>query len=234
MNAKKAVMRVCAALAAVALVYLFGHFLYKGLIEQLLIGNDVAAIITLAAIILIVLVAAKAVFHKKRRKRRKSAWYKHLDAYRKLPMSWVPPSIWKRKSIEEEKTEAKRALKTDFSKLDALEFERFVMALLRQMGYGASAAPKRDSKLRGFAVNVLARKGDEVIAIETRSAHEGIVEEKDVIRLLRSKKKFNADRMLVVSASAVSDGAYSAARSKPLDIWDDRKLRKMVKVYFVK
>jgi len=223
-------------LVIVALLSLLGNFFYTGIHQGgLFSGNEIAVMFAALVMLLLALTITISKFNrrKKKVKHRKHAWRKNFEAHAKLPRPWVPPSIWKT-SEEAQRKETEIALKTDFDGLDPLEFERFVMTLLRKMGYDASAAPKRGSKLGGFAVNILARKGGEVTAIETRSAHEGIVEEKDVVRLLRSRKRFGADRMLIVSASAVSDAAYGAARGRPLDIWDDSKLRKIVRIYLAK
>ena len=216
-------------MVAVALPFLYWWLFYGG--SPLFAGRDVAMILIVLVIILIALAVLKPRHKKTRRKKR--PWWKGFEFYRKLPRAWSPPSIW-RKSEHQSRKEAIEALRTDFEGLDALEFERLVIALLRKMGYDASIAPKRDSKLGGFAVNIIARKNGKITTVMTKSAHEGIVEKKDVVRLLRSKKRFKADRMLIASASAVSDAAYWAAKGKPLDIWNDSKLRKMVGIYLTK
>jgi HJR/Mrr/RecB family endonuclease len=191
-------------------------------------------VLTAATVILIIFLLIMMEGKDKKRRKKKQLWYKHLEPQSNLPKAWIAPSIWRRKSPEDEKSDAKKELSTDFGGLDKLEFERFIIALLRRIGYEANAAPKRGPKLGGFAVNIIAEKDHVRTAIETRSAGEGIVEERDVIRLLRSRKAFKADRMLIISAAAVSDAAYSAAKTKPLDIWDDSKLRRMVKVYLTR
>jgi hypothetical protein len=211
-----AVLLMAAAIVCVSVFMLYGA------------ETGVLAVATVVLIVFLVIIMEGK---DAKRRRRKQPWYKRFQAYSKLPKAWVAPSIWRRKSPEDEGSDAKKELSADFGGLDRLEFERFVISLLRRMKYEANAAPKRGPKLGGFAVSIIAEKDHERTAIETRAAGEGIVEERDVIRLLRSRKSFKADRMLIVSASAVSDAAYSAAKNKPLDIWDDSKLRKMVKVY---
>ncbi|VVB73232.1 Restriction endonuclease [uncultured archaeon] len=196
----------------------------------MLYGAEMGLLSTAAVLLVVSLLALIGGADRKRRK--KQPWHKRFEAHGKLPGTWVPPSIWQRKGADEERSEAKEALGSDFSRLDGLEFERFVIMLFRKMGYEADPAPKRGPKLGGFAANVIAKKGGERIAIGTRAANEGIVEEKDVVRLLRSRKSLKADRMIIVSAAAVSDAARGAAKRKPLDVWDDSMLRRMVKTHF--
>ena len=224
-----AVCMAIVVMAAIALSFLCWWFSHGD--SPLLVGKEIAIVLIVMVMILIALAILKPRHRKARRKKR--PWWKGFEFYEKLPREWVPPSIW-RKSEHQSKKDAIEALRTDFEVLDALEFERLVIALLKKMGYDASAAPKRDSRLGGFAVNVIARKDGKTTAVMTRSAHEGIVEKRDAVRLLRSRKRFKADRMLIASASAVSDAAYWAAKGKPLDIWDDSKLRKMVGIYLTK
>jgi len=229
---RNALWLMLVTVTAMVLLYLFGVYFYKGMREQLRFNEDVAVFLTIVAIV--VLVCAIVMCGTKRKPKgnaRRSTWYKHLGAFGSVPKAWVPPSIWRKESAEEESREEKAALRSDFARLDRLEFERFVMRLLGRMGYDAEAAPKRDSKLLGFPVSIIARKGGRAAVVKTNAAGEGILEEKDVAALLRSRKRFRAKDAIIVSASAVSNDARAAAKAGSIGLWDDRTLRRMVKEY---
>lgn len=134
---------------------------------------------------------------------------------------WMKPrEAKKRKEIE-------IGLHNNFADLSPYEFEHFIAKLFGEMGYHTKVTPGSGD----YGVDVVARKGDETIAIQAKRFTSGTrVGNRDVQMLLGAMgmKGIDANKAILITNSYFTRQAEEQARGRPIELWDKKTLHEMV------
>ena len=101
------------------------------------------------------------------------------------------------------------------------------------MGYKTTLTPKG----RDYGVDVIARKGEEVIAIQCKKYRaNNPVGNRDVQRLLGAMQYRNirATHSILITTSYFTVSAREQAEECSIELWDGRELKKMIRKYLMK
>jgi restriction endonuclease Mrr len=122
-------------------------------------------------------------------------------------------------------------LGTNFAEMQPHDFEKFVALLLEQMGYTAEVTPKTGD----YGLDIVARKGAEVIAVQCKKYRENNVGNQEVQQLLGAMqlKGVNASRGILVTTSRFTKQAINQAMSTPVELWDRDVLHPLIRRYLM-
>lgn len=121
-------------------------------------------------------------------------------------------------------------LSNNFAEYSPFEFEEFIGRLFQKMGYIVDVT----QKTADYGVDVVARKGDEAIAIQVKQyAHGNNVGAKDVQQILGAMWRFKANQSIIITTSGFTIRAREQAKEAPVELWDKRTLHEMVRKYFI-
>jgi HJR/Mrr/RecB family endonuclease len=117
----------------------------------------------------------------------------------------------------------------NIEKMSPYAFEHFIAKIFRKMGYKALVTkPSRD-----FGVDVIAKNNEETIAIQVKKFNDHPIGNRDVQMLLGAMqmKKFRADRSIIITTSRFTKSAFEQADGCPIELWDRKKLKKIIKKF---
>ncbi|MFA4855263.1 MAG: restriction endonuclease [archaeon] len=159
----------------------------------------------------------------KRLKFQKEQTAKGLELYKD---KWIPiKEAQRRKALE-------IGLENNFKELTPYEFEEFVAKLFDAMGYETKVTKKTGD----YGIDVIARKGKDVIAIQVKQFAAGNnVGNRDIQRLLGAMqlKDVKANKGIVVTTSDFTVQAEHQASETPVELWNKHILHQMVKKYLM-
>jgi len=109
------------------------------------------------------------------------------------------------------------------------EFEHYIGRLFQKMGYKT----KTTKASHDFGVDVIARNKDEVIAIQVKKYKDHPVGNKEVQMLLGAMqmRKIQANKSIIITTSRFTKNAFGQANGCPIELWDGKKLNKVIKKY---
>jgi len=136
----------------------------------------------------------------------------------------------KPKEIEELK-EIDSGLRDNFTSMNHFEFEEFIGELFKKMGYEVKVTKKTGD----YGIDVVATKGEEIIAIQVKKYAAGHhVGAPDVQNTLGSMHKYKATKAIIITTSNFTVQAEEQAKEAPIELWNKRILHDMVIKYFIK
>ncbi|MBI2665411.1 restriction endonuclease [Candidatus Woesearchaeota archaeon] len=137
---------------------------------------------------------------------------------------------WGTKKQIEKWKEAKYGIDKNFQQLSPFEFEEFIAKLFRKMGYKAHATKKTGD----YGIDVIAEKDGKKIAIQCKQNQLGNnVGNVTVQNTLGSMWKIKADQSIIITTSNFTKQAEEQAKEAPVELWDNKYLKKMVRKYFI-
>ncbi len=111
----------------------------------------------------------------------------------------------------------------DIDKMDGLEFERYVVALLRANGFhNVSLTEKYD-----FGVDIIAEKAGIRWGIQTKR-QSGLVKASAVRQVVAGLRLYHCDRAMVITNSTYSSVAYRLADTNDCVLIDRSGLRRLI------
>ena len=116
----------------------------------------------------------------------------------------------------------------DLSEIDAMkgdEFEEYVAALFRKLGYQASVTQKS----RDFGVDVVANRGGERIAIQVKR-YAKAVSLGGVQQAVAGMHKYNCNKAMVVTNNYFTPGAQELASHSSCELIDRDKLASLIQL----
>jgi len=142
----------------------------------------------------------------------------------KFKDKWIKPKIakdWKETEI---------GLKNDFKNVSPLGFEKLTAKLFRNKGYKTKLTKGGGD----FGTDVVARKGEDRIAIQCKKYKRGNkVGSKDVQKALGSMWKYDANKAIIITSSNFTKPAIEQARKAPIELWDSRKLKEEIRKHII-
>lgn len=137
------------------------------------------------------------------------------------------------KNLESKNNKYKISIDTQYELMEPFEFEEFIAELFNKMGYSA----KITAKTGDFGIDVIAKKGQDVVAIQAKKYSVGNkIGNRAVQRLIGSMsyREYNANKGVLVTTSDFTVQAYKQAEGNPVELWNQDYLNKMIKKYFLK
>ncbi|HYW35877.1 MAG TPA: restriction endonuclease [Balneolaceae bacterium] len=134
-------------------------------------------------------------------------------------------------NLESKGNKYKVFIDTEYELMQPFEFERFIAKLFNKMGYSA----KVTSKTGDFGIDVIAKKGEDVVAIQAKKYSVGNnIGNRAVQRLIGSMsyKDYKANKGILITTSDFTNQAYNQAEGNPVELWNQDYLNKMVEKYF--
>ncbi len=121
-------------------------------------------------------------------------------------------------------------LSNNFANLTHFEFEQFIGKLFQKMGYRTEVTRKTGD----YGVDVIAKKGDDVIAIQVKKNSIGNnVGDIVVQNTLGGMWKYKANKAIIITTSDFTTMAHEQAKRAPIELWNKNTLHQMVRKYFV-
>ncbi|MBI2574451.1 restriction endonuclease [Candidatus Woesearchaeota archaeon] len=121
-------------------------------------------------------------------------------------------------------------IQTDFQHLNHFQFERFVSIVFEKMGYQTYVTRKTGD----YGIDVVAKKGDEIIAIQVKQNAKGNnVGNVIVQNVLGSMRKFKAEKAIIITTSDFTIQAKEQARDEPIELWNGKYFKTLVRKYLI-
>jgi hypothetical protein len=131
------------------------------------------------------------------------------------------------------RTEFKRkkkdiGLSNNFSNYSSYEFEKLIGNLFEAKGYNVKVTPPA----RDYGVDVIAKKGGNIIAIQVKKYGEkNRVGVKDVQQALGAMYSVKATKSILITTSNFTGPCQEQAKGAPIELWDKERLHKEVMRY---
>lgn len=119
------------------------------------------------------------------------------------------------------------------NKMVPLEFEYFVARLFNLMGYKTDVTPGSGD----FGIDVIAKKDSEVIGIQCKKYDEkNKISNREIQMFLGALqlKGRSINKGIFITTSVFTDQAYRQADGNNVDLWDGKKLKKIMNEYLLK
>ena len=86
---------------------------------------------------------------------------------------------------------------------------------------------------RDFGVDVIAKKEDEIVAIQVKKYKDYPVGNKEVQMLLGAMqmRKIRANKSIIITTSRFTKSAFEQADGCPIELWDGKKLNKVIRKF---
>lgn len=142
------------------------------------------------------------------------------------------------RKIEEKEAELRKSneyqqlIDNNFSTISPHEFEETIAQLFEKMGYSV----RLTSRTVDFGVDVVAKKEDDVIAIQAKKYRRGNnVGNRDIQRLLGAMqhRKVRANKSILATSSDFTVQAVEQAKETPIELWNGKYLAKMIEKYLI-
>ena len=120
---------------------------------------------------------------------------------------------------------------SNYACMSSFEFEHLVAELLRRMGYEAAVTNQSGD----YGVDVVARNGDETIAIQVKKYSPGNnVGNREVQMILGAMqlRTIRATKAVLITTSDFTIQAREQAKECPVELWDGAYLSLLVQKYF--
>jgi len=118
----------------------------------------------------------------------------------------------------------------NFMNMSHFQFEEFIAKLFRKMGYSAKVTQKTGD----YGIDVIAEKNGKKVAIQCKQNQIGNnVGNVTVQNTLGSMWKIKAEKSIIITTSDFTTKAEEQAREAPVELWDGRYLKDMVRKYFI-
>ena len=120
----------------------------------------------------------------------------------------------------------------DFMNLKPFEFEGFIAKLFKKMGYEVTLTKKTGD----FGIDVIARGKSDIIAIQVKHYNKGNnVSNVTVQQILGSMQMRNvkANKAIIITTSDFTIQAKQQAEETPVELWNLKTLKQMVRKYFI-
>lgn len=137
---------------------------------------------------------------------------------------------WGTKEQIEKWKEYKYGISQNFMNMSPFQFEEFIAKLFRKMGYDAHAT----NKTGDYGIDVIAKKDGKKIAIQCKQNQIGNnVGNVTIQNTLGSMWKIKAEKSIIITTSDFTTKAEEQAKEAPIELWDGRYLKKLVRRYFI-
>lgn len=111
------------------------------------------------------------------------------------------------------------------SRLSPSQFEDFIGLLFKSMGYEVIDLPY----VGDYGADLVAKRNGETIVVQVKKYGLGHrVGAPEVQKTLGSIWKYNANKAILVTTSTFTAKAYDQAAGAPIELWDRKKLKKML------
>ena len=111
------------------------------------------------------------------------------------------------------------------SRLSPSQFEDFIGLLFKSMGYEVIDLPY----VGDYGADLVAKRNGETIVVQVKKYGSGHrVGAPEVQKTLGSIWKYNANKAILVTTSTFTAKAYDQAAGAPIELWDRKKLKKML------
>lgn len=137
---------------------------------------------------------------------------------------WTPQQFqkWKRKDFG-------RADR--FASLSNRDFIELISELFRRMDYSVEHSVYHVD----FGIDLIARKGKEVISIEVKKWKRGRDVGTEIVgRAVKGRWKCGASKSIIVTTSGFTPKAKVLAKKNPIELWNFQKLTRLIERYFLK
>jgi len=139
-------------------------------------------------------------------------------------VSWTPNQFqkWKRKDFGRTK---------GFISLSNSDFKELVSELFRRMHYSVD----HSSYHADFGIDLIARKGKEVISIEVKKWKQGRDVGTEIVRRsVEGRWKCGASKSIIITTSGFTPKAKVLAKKNPIELWNNTKLSILIEEYLLK
>ena len=139
-------------------------------------------------------------------------------------------NIWAPPTQVEKWQETKLIMGQNFGNIGHYEFEEFVAKLFRKMGYHTEVTRKTGD----FGIDIIAKDDQDIIAVQCKQNRIGNnVGNVVVQQILGAMWKVKANKAIVVTTSDFTVQAKEQAREAPVELWNLKTLKQMVRKYFI-
>ena len=112
----------------------------------------------------------------------------------------------------------------DFMELNGYEFEEYLKNLFELLGYTAIQTSLSGDQ----GADLILSKDDEKIVVQAKK-YDGKVSNKAVQEIAAAKNYYEADKAMIVTNSSFTKSAIELAFSNDVELWDGRKLKRIIK-----
>ncbi|MCZ6616063.1 MAG: restriction endonuclease [Thaumarchaeota archaeon] len=136
---------------------------------------------------------------------------------------WTPSQFqkWKRKDF---------GRTNGFISLSNSDFKELVSELFRRMRYSV----EHSSYHADFGIDLIARKGKEVISIEVKKWKQGRDVGTEIVRRsVEGRWKCGASKSIIVTTSGFTPKAKVLAKKNPIELWNATKLSSLIGEYLL-
>jgi len=112
----------------------------------------------------------------------------------------------------------------DFRDLSGYDFEEYLKNLFELLGYTAIQTSLSGDQ----GADLILSKDDEKIVVQAKK-YEGKVSNKAVQEVAAAKNYYEADKAMIVTNSSFTKSAIELAFSNDVELWDGRKLKRIIK-----
>jgi len=118
-----------------------------------------------------------------------------------------------------------------FISLSNSDFKELVSELFRRMHYSV----ENSSYHADFGIDLIARKGKEVISIEVKKWKQGRDVGTEIVRRsVKGRWKCGANKSIIITTSGFTTKAKVVAKKNPVELWNASKLSSLIEEYFLK
>lgn len=118
----------------------------------------------------------------------------------------------------------------NFMNLSHFQFEKFVAELFEKMGYNTTVTRKTGD----FGVDVIAKDKHDTIAIQVKQNRAGNNVSNIIVQnILGSMWKVKANKSIIITTSDFTVQAKEQAQEAPVELWNLRTLKQIVRKYFI-
>jgi len=117
----------------------------------------------------------------------------------------------------------------NIEEMSPYEFENYISTLFQKMGYKT----RTTKASRDFGVDVIARKEEDIVAVQVKKYKDCPVGNKEIQMLLGAMqmRKIRANRSIIITTSRFTKNALEQADGCPIELWDGKKLNKVIEKY---
>ena len=129
--------------------------------------------------------------------------------------------------IEERASKHETVIITDFALIDPYEFEHLIGDLFKSKGYKSTVTQGSGD----YGIDVVARKGNEVLAIQAKKYSPGNnVGNREVQMLLGAMqfRKVEASKAILITSSDFTKQAVEQAKGAPIELWNGVRLKEEI------
>jgi len=154
----------------------------------------------------------------------KDAYLREVQGETPREVGWTSTQFQKWKRIDFGRT-------SGFFALSNSDFKELVSELFRRMHYSV----EHSSYHADFGIDLIARKGKEVISIEVKKWKQGRDVGTEIVRRsVEGRWKCGASQSIIVTTSGFTPKAKVLAKKNPIELWNAAKLSSLIEEYLLK